>query len=323
MKKHIVAFSGLILLSGCVSANKYKVKESELSSAHKEIAGLKDDYNAFKDTSQKTDQDLRAQIDALHKSNKDFQDSLDAKKGELSKKVSELIQERDDLSQKLSAKEQEALALTQARDKALEERKTVELAKEAELARVTQTKDQEALALAQARDKALEEKKAAEAAKETELAQVKKNYEDLAANLKSEIANGEITITQLKGKLTVNMVDRILFASGLAVVKADGKKVLERIGSVLNSVKDKYIRIEGHTDNVPISSDLKNKYPTNWELSTARATAVARYLQDVAKVDPQRLVAAGYGEYKPIAPNDTPEHKALNRRIEIVLVPRE
>jgi chemotaxis protein MotB len=141
--------------------------------------------------------------------------------------------------------------------------------------------------------------------------------------LKSEISAGEVTITQLKGKLTVNMVDRVLFDSGQAEVRSDGKKVLEKVGKILVTVADKDIRIEGHTDNKPIVGDLKNKYATNWELSTARATAVLRYLQDVAKVDAKHLVAAGYGEYRPVAPNDTPEHLALNRRIEIVLVPRD
>ncbi len=163
----------------------------------------------------------------------------------------------------------------------------------------------------------------AEAAKAAELAQVKKSYDELTAGLKSEIAAGEIQITELKGKLTVNLVDRILFDSGQAEVKRDGRKVLEKVGQLLNNVQDKNIRIEGHTDNKPISGDLKARYPSNWELSTARATAVARHLQEHAGVDARRLVAAGYGEYRPVAPNDTAESRALNRRIEIILVPRE
>ncbi len=167
------------------------------------------------------------------------------------------------------------------------------------------------------------DKKALEKAKETELAKVKQSYEDLTAGLKSEISAGQVTITQLKGKLTVNMVDKILFDSGAAEVKSEGRKVLDKLGTVLNGVADKDIRIEGHTDNKPIVGELKSKYPTNWELSTARATAVARFLQDVAKVDGKRLIAAGYGEFHPIASNDAPEGRAQNRRIEIVLVPRE
>jgi len=166
-------------------------------------------------------------------------------------------------------------------------------------------------------------KASAEAAKAVEVARVKQSYEDLTAGLKSEISAGEIKITQLQGKLTVNLVDRILFDSGKAEVKGDGRKVLAKLGDILNTVKDKNIRIEGHTDNKPITGELLAKYPSNWELSTARATAVARFLQDSAKVDASRLVATGYGEFHPVAGNDTPESRALNRRIEIVLVPRD
>jgi len=173
------------------------------------------------------------------------------------------------------------------------------------------------------RDALVRKAAAAEAAKAAEVAQVKKSYEDLTSGLKSEIAAGEIKITQLQGRLTVNLVDRILFDSGKAEVKNAGKAVLDKLGGILNTVADKNIRIEGHTDDKPITGELLAKYPSNWELSTARATAVARYLQDRAKVDPARLVAAGYGEFKPVASNETPESRALNRRIEIVLVPRD
>lgn len=166
-------------------------------------------------------------------------------------------------------------------------------------------------------------KTAAESEKAAEVARVKKSYEDLTAGLKSEISAGEIKITQLQGKLTVNLVDRILFDSGKAEVKDDGRKVLDKVGSILVTLKGKDIRIEGHTDDRPITGELLAKYPSNWELSTARATAVARYLQDRAKVDPTSLVATGYGKFRPVAPNDTPESRALNRRIEIVLVPRD
>jgi chemotaxis protein MotB len=168
-----------------------------------------------------------------------------------------------------------------------------------------------------------EELKAAEAAKAAEIASVKKSYEDLAGSLKSEIAAGEVKITELKGKLTVNMIDRILFDSGQAEVKSNGRTVLAKVGAILKGVSGKDIRIEGHTDNVPIGGELKTRYATNWELSTARATAVARYLQDVASIEPTRLGATGYGEFRPIAPNDTPENRALNRRIEIVLVAKD
>ncbi|MCX5794903.1 MAG: OmpA family protein [Elusimicrobia bacterium] len=309
MKLHLVAvLACAFVLGGCVSASKLKDQQSQTATQQKRADSLQKDLSAAKSaaddaakkaaatetglrTQVKADADqlasLNTQMASVQQSNKDLKESLDAKKGELTKKVSDLIKEKDALSQKLASATNDVAA-----------------------------RDQE---LAQARN----EKAVLEKAKEDELAKVKQNYEDLTAGLKSEISAGAVTITQLQGKLTVNMVDRILFDSGQAEVRSDGKKVLQKVGSILAGVADKDIRIEGHTDNKPIVGDLKNTYATNWELSTARATAVLRYLQDTAQVDGKHMVAAGYGEFRPVSPNDTPEHRALNRRIEIVLVPRD
>jgi len=163
----------------------------------------------------------------------------------------------------------------------------------------------------------------AELAKAKEQVQkVSSTYENMLEKMKSEISRGQVTISELKGKLTVNMVDSILFDSGKAEVKKGGLEVLGKVISILKDVNDKSIRIEGHTDNVQISRGLAQRYPTNWELSAARAINVARYLQDEG-VDPGQLSAVAYGEWKPVAKNDTPEGRAKNRRIEIVLVPKE
>jgi chemotaxis protein MotB len=140
--------------------------------------------------------------------------------------------------------------------------------------------------------------------------------------MKSEISKGEVTISELKGKLTVNMVDSVLFDSGKAEVKPEGLVVLQKVIGILKGVKDKAIHIEGHTDNVPIVGALTRKYPTNWELSSARALNVARFLQQQG-IDPTLLAAVAYGEYKPVAANDSDEGRAKNRRIEIVLVAKE
>ncbi len=241
---------------------------------------------------------LKTQIGRLEESIKVSRAALEANKDELTAKVSELIKEKDGLSSRLA--------------------KT-----EANLAGLKAAKESEGAELRRQLDVVLAEKRAVEKAKEEELLRARQNHEQLTASLKSEIETGEIKITELKGKLTLNLVDRILFDSGEATVKPDGRKVLGRIAGVLNGVQGKDIRIEGHTDNVPIGGDLKDRYASNWELSTARATAVARYLQDHAKLDPRRLVATGLGEFRPVAPNDKAESRALNRRIEIVLVPRE
>jgi len=125
----------------------------------------------------------------------------------------------------------------------------------------------------------------------------------------------------MKNRLTMTMVDKIIFPSGSTVISKEGKAVLDKVISILKDVKDKRIQVEGHTDNVKIVSDLKKRYPTNWELSTARATEVVRYLQETGGINPTLLSATGYGEYQPVAPNDTDEGKHKNRRIEIVLLP--
>ena len=159
-------------------------------------------------------------------------------------------------------------------------------------------------------------------AREEQVRKVSSTYESLLEKMKSEISKGQITISELKGKLTVNMVDSILFDSGKAEVKKGGLEILGKVVSILKDVNDKSIRIEGHTDTVQISRALAQRYPTNWELSAARAINVARYLQGQG-IDPGHLSAVAYGEWKPVATNDTEEGKAKNRRIEIILVPKE
>ncbi|HEX3178036.1 MAG TPA: OmpA family protein [Methylomirabilota bacterium] len=162
----------------------------------------------------------------------------------------------------------------------------------------------------------------AQKARDEKVREVSSTYEQLVDKMKGEIAKGQVTISELKGKLTVNMVDAILFDSGKAEIKPEGLVVLGKVIEILKSVNDKAIRIEGHTDAQPITGSLTQRYPTNWELSAARAITVARYLQKEA-IDPGLLSAAGFGEFKPVADNATPEGRARNRRIEIVLVPRD
>lgn len=156
-------------------------------------------------------------------------------------------------------------------------------------------------------------------AREARLAEVQSTYDELVGKLEQEIERGEVRISELKGKLTVNVVDKILFDSGKADLKPAGIKVLQQIGDILNSAVDKNIQVEGHTDNVPISGGLAARYPSNWELSTARATTVLHFLQDKVGVSGERLSAVGYGEYQPISSNATAEGRAENRRIQIVL----
>jgi len=162
-----------------------------------------------------------------------------------------------------------------------------------------------------------------QAAKKTqEVEKASNTYQQLLHEMKGEIAKGEVTIKELKGKLTMDVVDKILFDSGSPVVKQEGLEVLKRVVEILKNVNDKNIRIEGHTDNRPITSRLAIKYPTNWELSSARALTVAKYLQEQG-IDPTILSATAFGEFQPVADNATPEGRAKNRRIAIILLPKD
>ena len=149
--------------------------------------------------------------------------------------------------------------------------------------------------------------------------QVEERYDKLRADLSEEVKKGQLQIRELKGMLTVDVAEQLFFDSGRANLKDTGKQVLQKVADSLKSYEDKAIRIVGHTDNVPISGGLQKTFPSNWELSAARATTVVRFLQDNG-IPPERLVATGRAEYAPVAPNDSAEGRQKNRRIEITLI---
>jgi len=159
--------------------------------------------------------------------------------------------------------------------------------------------------------------------KEAEMKRLKEAQNELIEELKGEIEQKQIQITQLADRLSVSMVDQILFPSGEADLTPAGLKVIERVGNIIKGVKDKIIRVEGHTDNVPIHPRLQKEFPTNWELSTTRATNVVRFLQEKVGIPPENLEAIGLSEFHPIASNKTKVGRSKNRRIEILLLPKE
>ena len=141
-------------------------------------------------------------------------------------------------------------------------------------------------------------------------------YEQLAQSLQGQIAAGQIELSELKGKMTVKLKDRILFSSGSAAIGKEGKVALDAVAEAFKDLKGKTVLVAGYTDDVPIGK--KGGYGDNWDLSSARATSVVRYLQSKG-VDPRMLGVVGYSEYRPLAANDTPEGRSQNRRIEISL----
>ena len=153
-------------------------------------------------------------------------------------------------------------------------------------------------------------------AKAKALAAKSEQYEKLAASLKGQIEAGQIEISELRGRMTVKLKDKILFASGSAAVGKEGKVALDAVADAFKGLQGKNVIVAGYTDDVPVGKGAAFK--DNWDLSTARAAAVVRYLQSKG-VDPAILGAAGFSEYRPVAPNDSAANKSLNRRIEIAL----
>ena len=167
----------------------------------------------------------------------------------------------------------------------------------------------------------LRQEKMAVQQKEGEISELEKTRREIESSLKDQIAQKDIKLEEIEGKLKVTFVDKILFDSGSVMVKPKGQEVLLKLADSFRENKDQNIAVEGHTDDVQIGSALVDRFPTNWELSTARATAVVRFLQEKGNIEPERLTASGFSFYRPVATNETPEGREQNRRIEIILVP--
>ena len=154
--------------------------------------------------------------------------------------------------------------------------------------------------------------KQGEAAKKT-ITEVKKELEGL---LKEQIAKQNVRLAEDSRGLTVSLAETGFFDPGSAVMHSESLAVVDRIAATLQPLGYS-LRVEGHTDNTPIHTA---QFPSNWELSTARATFVLQYLISNGNVPPQRLSAVGYGEYRPVASNSTPEGRGANRRVDLVVL---
>jgi chemotaxis protein MotB len=161
---------------------------------------------------------------------------------------------------------------------------------------------------------------------QTRVAELEKENEEtgqkakgLEDEMRSDLESKDVTISKLQGKLTVNILDRVMFDSGEAIMKPDGEAVLRKVAAILTEHPELKIHVIGHTDNIPIRA----KFASNWELSAARALAAVHFLTEKAGVDPHRVGAVGYGEYRPLADNSTEEGRARNRRIAITILSDE
>ncbi len=281
----------LLSLTSCVSKNVYQQKVNEADILQRDVADLTT-----------TRQNLLAEIAQLQ-----------ADRSKLNARLVEVLKQNSSLQRDLLAananqeRQADNLTIHQEQIAALQN----------QLQNMQDTNDQ-LLATIEELNQAIEKEKVA---REARLAKVKNTYDQLVGALENEIKRGELTISNLEGQLSVNLLNQILFDSGETAIKKEGQKVLKSLGDVLNKFPDKALMIEGHTDNVQISSRLKEQYPTNWELSTARATSVVHFLQDSVGLPGERLIAAGYSQYKPVASNEDSDGRAQNRRIQILLVP--
>jgi len=274
------------LVTGCVSSGTHEKTLAELEEARTAFESFKKQAASEADSHKKQLADVNARIAALMSGTTTAQEEI----ARLQKRAGELEDETaraNDLAKQLSGREQD-----------LNERLKAEAAEKARLEKER-------------------------AAKEAEIQRLTQTHAELTKSLEAEIAKGDIKIKQVRDRLTINMVDRVLFDSGQSKVKPAGLQVLKQVSDILKKVTDKQIRIEGHTDNVPIGVKLKDRFPTNWELSTARATSVVRYLIEEGGVDRATLLAVGYADTRPLAGNDTEEGRTANRRIEIALYPKD
>ncbi|MFB3919581.1 flagellar motor protein MotB [Candidatus Velamenicoccus archaeovorus] len=150
-------------------------------------------------------------------------------------------------------------------------------------------------------------------------ADLQRALKDLTANLKDELANYKAKLEMTERGLVITFLAEVFFDSGKDTLRPQGKVSLEKVAQVINKdVPDSRVAIEGHTDSDPIKY---SGWKSNWELSSARALAVLHYFVDEGAVKPERLSAVAYGEYQPVASNDTKEGKQENRRVEIVILP--
>lgn len=166
--------------------------------------------------------------------------------------------------------------------------------------------------------------KAVQVVQEKVIHQIDSTWKQIETDLKDQIASKDVLIEEMEGKLKVTFVDKILFDSGSVRINSRGKEALGKLAESLAKDEKHRVVVEGHTDNVQIGPVLGKRFPSNWELSTARAAAVVRFLLESGNdLDPERFTASGFASFHPVSDNDSEQGRGKNRRIEILLVPED
>lgn len=277
----------VMLASGCVTTGTYDKKVAEMTKAREDEAS----------SAKQHEKALDEKIAGLHGTVSELQSKLAETQAALDKATADktaLQKQLDDSTALVATMKQRLEKLGQ---------NVESLAKEK--GQLTQAMTDAATRLEELR----KQKAAAEARVQT--------FRNLVAKLRSMIDTGQLKVAIRGGRMLIALPNDILFDSGQTTVKPEGKTALSKVAQVLSTVGDRDFLVAGHTDNVPIRTAL---FPSNWELSTRRAVEVVHIL--IAQgMNPKLLAAAGYGEFDPVAANDSTEHRAQNRRIEIVLQP--
>ncbi|MDX2251862.1 MAG: OmpA family protein [Nitrospira sp.] len=253
-------------------------------------------------------QEMAARLAALERDRQRLADELEAARkqnGTLSSRVS-------DLERQLADRDRELAALRSGAGDSARLASQLSSA-QGDLSRAQGDKDKLAAELAAAKQRIAE--------LEAQLSQSKgdlaKAEKDLLKALRPEIARGTVSVSHAGDALTINLASSLLFDSGQDQLKAGGTDALKRVGNVLKDFPEKEVHVAGYTDNVAIKSALKKKYPTNKELSDARANSAAQALRDGGVSS--NLTAAGHGDSNPVASNKTAEGRAKNRRVEVIV----
>jgi len=290
-----------ISLSSCVSKDKYMELETSLRNRE---AQLEDRNEALSDL-QARNYDLQSENSGLSGTIQDVTHNLDQARSDIREKESSIGELTDNLGQAESLISQQVRSMGNLRGSLGDAQSAIQ-EKDTDIGRLR-------LDLGRTQKVVRE--------KELTILELDRTRREIEHNLKDQIAQKDVRIEEIEGKLKVTFVDKILFDSGSTKVKEKGQEVLLTLAESLVADTNNTIVVEGHTDNVEIGWPLRERFPSNWELSTARAASVVRFLQEQANIKPERLSATGYGFHRPIAANETEEARSQNRRIEVILIP--
>jgi chemotaxis protein MotB len=311
MKNLFYCLAFLVISASLSSCLVSKKKYDEEAAAAKKAMEEKRDCNEKLD---KANDEIKSLNDQLAKLNKEIED-LKNQNLTLGEKADRLKQANDDANKMYNDLKDEYQNLSKASSKDKEKLNLALADKEATLnqkqAELQKLSDQLA-----DREKRLKDLQDLMAKKDAALADLKKKIIDALTGFN----NDELKVTQKDGKIYVSLSEKLLFKTGSFSVDAKGKSAIVKVAEVLNKLPDVTIVVEGHTDNKQYTI-AKGEVKNNWDLSSMRAAAVANIIVTEGNLDAKRVVAEGHSEYEPVASNDTPEGRSLNRRIELVLSP--